>query len=102
RGAGHDAEFRRAAGEMRRISTGDHGFGRNAACIDAGPTKKPALNDRDLLPGISQALGQGRPSLSGANNNGFVRDAHGLISRTWGRSPLSSFESRPVASRDRL
>src|SRR5580704_13098443 len=82
--AGHDAEFRPTAGQTRRISARHHGLGRDAACIYTCPAKQAALNDRDLNPCGCKALGQGRASLSGTDNNGLVRDAHGLIPRTWG------------------
>ena len=83
--ADHDAELGSAACHVRGVRAGDHGLGRRAAGVDAGPAERPALDDDDPLSGAGEPLGQRRTRLTGADDD-RVMNWHCYPS--CGRSPV--------------
>ena len=57
------------------------------------PPKSPRSMIATFIPAAVRRSGQGRAGLSGTDNDGVVRDAHGLIPRTWGSSHYHHFGS---------
>ena len=70
--AGSEAIVRATPRHVHRVGARDQRLGRRAAGVDAGAAEAAALDDGDPLACACQPSGEGRPRLSGANDDRII------------------------------